>query len=250
MALRPLSAHWTAGATQINRVVRGRKLRKASIVAADGEIGGVHDVYFDTNNWTVRHLVVDTRKWLPGRKVLVAPHAIQSWDERSRSLRLTLTREQIRHSPDIDAHLPISRQMTAQLGHYYGGSMAPGALVPPLMTPFGIGPVYPYTGVPAPTAYLKAQAPETEQHHNSHLRSMKEITGYRVETSDGDVGRVRDFAVDLRRGEVTLLVIEVVDNAVSGEVAVGVARVREIRWDDRRVKLSRSAAGLSRGAPR
>jgi len=36
--------------------------------AADGDIGRVHDLYFDDRRWTVRYLVVDTRHWLPGRR--------------------------------------------------------------------------------------------------------------------------------------------------------------------------------------
>ena len=43
--------------------------------ASDGEIGQVKDFYFDDQSWTVRYLVADTGSWLPGRQVLISPHA-------------------------------------------------------------------------------------------------------------------------------------------------------------------------------
>ena len=162
------------------------------------------------------------------------------------SVGLNLTRYQIRNSPNIDTEKPVSRQMTMELSKYYGWPMAPGAIVPPLITPFGIGPVYPYTGVPAPTIQdLQARPSEHDEQHDPHLRSMKEITGYRIEVSDGDVGRVKDFAFDLTHGEVTQLIVEATDDAVKSEIGVNVGRVQEIRWVDRRVRLRGSAAGLA-----
>ena len=50
------------------------------IHAADGDIGRVHDLYFDDQRWTVRYLVVDTRHWLPGRRVLLSPAAVRRPD--------------------------------------------------------------------------------------------------------------------------------------------------------------------------
>ena len=46
-----------------------------TVNALNGEIGSVDDLYFDDQTWSVRYLVVDTGKWLPGRKVLVATEA-------------------------------------------------------------------------------------------------------------------------------------------------------------------------------
>ena len=37
--------------------------------AQDGEIGRCSDFLFDDKNWTVRYIVADTQKWLPGRRV-------------------------------------------------------------------------------------------------------------------------------------------------------------------------------------
>ena len=41
--------------------------------AEDGEIGRCKDFLFDGELWTIRYMVADTGKWLPGRKVLISP---------------------------------------------------------------------------------------------------------------------------------------------------------------------------------
>ena len=52
------------------------KLKGYSIGAKDGDIGSVEDFVFDDKLWTVRYLVADTAKWLPGRQVLLSPIAL------------------------------------------------------------------------------------------------------------------------------------------------------------------------------
>ena len=71
-----------------------RDLQGDAIHAEDGEVGSVDDLYFDDEGWDVRYLVVNTRRWIPGRKYLVSPIAI----DRARPLeagdiRVELTRE-------------------------------------------------------------------------------------------------------------------------------------------------------------
>jgi hypothetical protein len=48
-------------------------LEKRAIGATDGEIGHVEDFLLDDESRAFRYLVVDTRNWWPGNKVLVAP---------------------------------------------------------------------------------------------------------------------------------------------------------------------------------
>ena len=52
------------------------KLFEDKLGASDGEIGHVNDFYFDDQNWAVRYLVADTGSWMPGRLVLISPHAL------------------------------------------------------------------------------------------------------------------------------------------------------------------------------
>src|ERR1051325_2075889 len=63
-----------------------------AIDAQDGKIGSVYDLYFDDQSWSIRYLVVDTGKWLPGRKVLVVPEAIVKPCQRQPAIAVKLTK--------------------------------------------------------------------------------------------------------------------------------------------------------------
>jgi hypothetical protein len=54
-----------------------RELHGIAIEATDGNTGSLHDIYFDDRSRQIRYFVVDTAKWLPGRRVLIAPEAIR-----------------------------------------------------------------------------------------------------------------------------------------------------------------------------
>jgi hypothetical protein len=90
------------------------------IQARDGEIGHVDDLIVDDELWYLRYLVIDTRNWLPGRKVLVAPAWAEqvSWIERK--VYIDLKRETIKNSPEFDPSMPVNREYEVQLYDYYG----------------------------------------------------------------------------------------------------------------------------------
>ena len=67
----------------------------------DGTIGHVKDFYFDDQSWVVRYLVADTGSWLPGRQVLISPHAFPE-GFRGKILCVNLTRKQIEDIPSIE----------------------------------------------------------------------------------------------------------------------------------------------------
>jgi hypothetical protein len=54
-------------------------------------------------------MVVDTRNWLPGREVLVAPKWIQAVDWVERKVHVDLLRETIKNSPEYDPTAPVNR---------------------------------------------------------------------------------------------------------------------------------------------
>jgi len=97
-----------------------RELLGYSILATDGLIGHVEDLIADTDTWAIRYLVVDTRNWLPGRKVLIATGWATHVDWSERVLHLDLTQQQIKNSPPFDPSTPINHDYEARLYDYYG----------------------------------------------------------------------------------------------------------------------------------
>jgi uncharacterized protein YrrD len=73
-----------------------------AIRATDGTIGHVKDFYFDDQAWVIRYLVVDTGTWLSSRKVLISPIAIGRPDWAEQVLPVSITKEQVKNSPDVD----------------------------------------------------------------------------------------------------------------------------------------------------
>ncbi len=95
-------------------------LKDFSLQATDGEIGKIINFLIDDANWTVRYLVVDTSKWLAGRKVLISPmwHKSINWAERM--MVVDLNQDQIEKSPEYDPAAPIERVYEINLYKHYG----------------------------------------------------------------------------------------------------------------------------------
>jgi hypothetical protein len=90
------------------------------IAAADEEIGHAEDFVADTEGWVIRYMVVDTRNWLPGRKVLVSPGWIHEVMWADKQVRVALTRQEVKDSPKFDPSEPVNREYEARLYDYYG----------------------------------------------------------------------------------------------------------------------------------
>ena len=64
-------------------------------------------------------MVVDTRNWTPGRKILVAPAWLNSVDWVETKVNVALTREEVENSPEYDPSAPPSSVYEARLSEYY-----------------------------------------------------------------------------------------------------------------------------------
>ena len=89
------------------------------IQASDGDIGHVEDFIIDDETWAIRYLVIDTRNWWLGKKVLVATQWIESVSWSELKVFVNLTREAIRQSPEYTEESLLTRDYEAVLhGHY------------------------------------------------------------------------------------------------------------------------------------
>ena len=77
-------------------------LKNYNIQANDGELGKVKDLYFDDKKWTVRYLVADTRKWLPGKKVVVSPSGVKAVDTEEQVVHVENNKEDIRNNAALE----------------------------------------------------------------------------------------------------------------------------------------------------
>lgn len=97
-----------------------KEVKGYHIHAIDNGIGHIDDFIVDDERWAIRYLVVDTRNWLPGKKVLIAPDWIErvNWEERK--VNVTHDRETIKNSPEYDPTKSVNRECECRLYDYYG----------------------------------------------------------------------------------------------------------------------------------
>lgn len=96
-----------------------REVKGYRIGASDGEIGQVHDLLFDVESWMLRYVVVDTRVWLPGRKVLLSTSWVEAVDWTQRELQVDLSKDQIKASPEFDPDTDLQRNYEERLHAHY-----------------------------------------------------------------------------------------------------------------------------------
>lgn len=221
---------------------RARRLKGFTLAATDGDIGHVEDLYFDDQDWAIRYAVVNTGHWLPGRKVLISPIAFAGLDwERSR-LAVRLTRDQVRASPDIDTHQPVSRRQEIEFARHYG--------YPLYWDGAGLWGLGAYPGMlaelpPAPERRQAAEAGVSEE--DSHLRSMREVMGYHIRARDGEIGHVEDFVVDDQSWAITGLVVDTRNWWPGRTVVVPAGAIASVDWLSAEVVVTLSREDIKRG---
>ena len=90
------------------------------IHAKDGEIGHVEDFLVEDADWSIHYLVVDTKNWWPGKKVLVSPRSVLEIDWTDKLVNLDLDRQRIKDSPAYDALTTVDQAYEESLLKYYG----------------------------------------------------------------------------------------------------------------------------------
>ncbi len=74
------------------------------VQTSSGDLGHICDFIFDTTNWAVKLVVIDTRNWLPGgKKVVIKPTALANIDWSSHRVEITLDEESLQQQPEYDA---------------------------------------------------------------------------------------------------------------------------------------------------
>lgn len=210
---------------------RSKEFKGRMMAGRDGELGKVADIFFDDERWVVRYLVVETGSWLSSRQVLISPASLSAEQPEGGTVRTALSREQIKNSPSVDTHQPVSRQYEARHALYYEyapywmGTGLWGAAAMPIP--------------PAPQAPPKSPPPDAEGGDAaSHLRSCAEVIGYDIEATDGGIGHLDEFLIDPRSWRIERLVIDTRNWLPGKYVQVDPAKIRSVDWRARRVQVA------------
>lgn len=219
------------------------KLQGCRVLALDGEIGRVEDIYFDDERWVVRHLVVSCGRWLKGREVLLSPYSVHGVSPEEQAVVVDLTTERIRGSPPIETDRPVSRRLESDLFRYYGypaywhgnTCWAGGAL--PLLPAVLLD----VQSARPDAATLEKEAREAEE---CHLRSGREVTGYRVQATDGPIGNLDDLVFDDETWCIRHLVMDTNGWLPGGRVLASPDAITEVDWSQGTVLVAMSREAL------
>jgi PRC-barrel domain len=202
----------------------------SSVFATDGEIGNVRNLLFDDCTWTIHYLVVDVGSWLTRKDLVLPITAIERPDWEKKAFHLRLTKKQARDSPGVDAEEPVSRQQEIAMKQYFG-SLA-------CWVDSGLGASTIPTGRKYPV--------HTKQ--DPHLRSIWNLSGYPVWTTDGELGYLESFIMDETSWHLGYLSVRAGDWLSGGSLLVPTNSVESISWADRRIDLYQTRKGLRRSS--
>ncbi|MCJ7717471.1 MAG: PRC-barrel domain-containing protein [Anaerolineales bacterium] len=202
-----------------------KEMYNYKIHALDGDIGKVHEFFFDGRVWIVRYLVADTGFWLPGRKVLISRIALAPpvWD--AQKFPVGLTKEQIENGPNIDTDKPVSRQHEIEMHEHYN------------WTPYWLGGG---DGKVCPTTPLGKQSQKDvseEQENDPQLRSTREVAGYKIRATDGEIGHVEDFIVDDEGWIIRYMVVDTRDWLPGKKVLIAPQWIERTYWGAEQVHV-------------
>lgn len=196
-----------------------KTLTGSVVVATDGEIGKITDFLFNDQSWTIKYLVVDVKRWLTRRDVVLAVSAVQEIDWNNRTFQIRVTKEQVRESPLIDSAEPVSRQQEIAMEAYFGRlacwvDRQAGA-----------------SSIPTGTEYpLRSKG-------NLHLRSVSHLTGYTIWSAKNEVGHLEGFIVDEPAWHIGFFSVKAGDWLASRSVLIPTHSVESVSWAHHRVKL-------------
>lgn len=213
-----------------------------TILASDGEIGEVSDLYFDDQSWTIRYLVADTGGWLAGRSVLLTPDALRQGDSVLRILPVSLTKQQIENSPPISEDQPVSRQYEAEYYDYYGYPYYWAG-------PYTLGPAGTAGASMAalPVGSVPSDAPMQTERGDPHLRSTKEVIGYHIQAREGEVGHVEDFLIDDETWTISHVVVDTRHWLPGKKVIVSPRSIEQVKWEESRVYVGLTQEEIKNG---
>jgi hypothetical protein len=96
-----------------------REVSDYYIEATDGEIGHVEDFLVDDENWAIRYMLIDTKNWWPGKKVVVSPDWIERVSWADSRVYVNESRDNIQHAPEFESNEALTREFEARLHHHY-----------------------------------------------------------------------------------------------------------------------------------
>jgi len=225
------------------------QLKDFNIHATDGEMGKIKDLYFSNQDWIIKYAIVDTRKWLPGRKVLLAPSSFTTFNENEKNVYVEYDKETIRNSPSVPEEEDLTVTQENNLIDYFGWNRyTDNALIHAERGPIGIFP---------DNQYVREKVPEEPQvqtdvsnSEGNNLHSEDETIDFKVHAKDGKIGKVVDMIFDTENWNIHYIVVQSNERIVEDEFYIyRTEQIETVDWFGEDLYISDSVQGLSGSNP-
>ncbi len=97
-----------------------KEVTNYAINTEDEEFGYIHDFLIDENYWRLHYLIVDSRKWLPGKKFLIDIDWVKRFSWANKTATIGLTRDKLEAAPEFDPDQPLNDRYIENLYEHYG----------------------------------------------------------------------------------------------------------------------------------
>lgn len=193
--------------------------------ATDGSIGKVEDFFVEEASWTARYLVVRTGGFLSGERAVVPISCVKAPDADRRSIGVTFEKARLKDVVASDDVRPVSAEMEEMLKAVYGGS-----------------------DVRRDRGFIRVGCPTASSPGGgvSSLRSVREITGYQIETLEGPCGCCTDLLADPEDWSVPYLVVNTKEWMPHGHVLLPTAWAGHISWQDMQIEIDAHRAKVQK----
>lgn len=95
------------------------QIKSYTVNGRDGPIGSIIDLLIDQDSWNVRYCIIRMTEQDNLRSVLISPISIESVDMKTGVIKVSLSLNQIRSSPQTDLHRSNSSRFEESLVEHY-----------------------------------------------------------------------------------------------------------------------------------
>jgi sporulation protein YlmC with PRC-barrel domain len=221
-------------------MLRGAKeFQGDAICARDGDLGKVRTLYFDEEEWRIYSMVVETGAWFAGRHLLIPSDVLGDLDQEHQRLTVELTQEDIRNSPEAPKHQASFMEDSRVIQRYSGcnvyWSSDPCVLQsvasPPASIPI---PAAPLTGAALTGAALELA---DRQSRGAPLHSTRDLMGYAIQATDGEIGHVEDVVIDTATWHIRYLVVDTQNGWPTKKILISPRWIHQVHWDTLQVAV-------------
>ncbi|MGP4077684.1 PRC-barrel domain-containing protein [Halobacillus sp. K22] len=217
-------------------------LEKLTLVAQDGEMGKIKDLYFDDENYTIRYLTIASEKWFPDQIIYLSPSAISRIDFDKKVIEANHTIEDLREGAGLRNEKEMDPEKEAEFAdrfnwsQYWAGESVWGEQDTPLNS-----------DSEAASQQTAVSAPE----RSNHLRSVNHMKGVfshaDVFAGEEHAGYITDVLIEEETWIIRYFVVSTGSWSTHPFTLISPDWIEEANWSEDQFQISLTLEGIEKG---